>query len=310
MKKISQAQSDLIVDAVNEQLTRYPAAALEKDILLSEILMALRNRSTIAGNELQIVFGGGTSLVKGYSLLNRMSEDLDFKIVHPLLTRKELKRVDLGILRDSIEKILVALGFQVLEKFTRDSRRYFCFELGYESSMENLISLRNHILLEFTSSFIYPEKENRKIETLLYRDGALSNPYQFDFPCVTPLQTTAEKILGLLRKVEAITTGENERLMRHIYDIHQVVRNDFKPKELNEIIALAVAEDYARYPTNYPAELKNNPRKYLDQASTQLLSTPNLNQIYENFVSNLTSGSRTSLAEASQSLEMMIKNIK
>ena len=46
--------------------------------------------------EVQPVFCGGTSLSKGYGLIQRMSEDIDFKLVlptgwNPSQTRRELR---------------------------------------------------------------------------------------------------------------------------------------------------------------------------------------------------------------------------
>ena len=309
MKEISQSQSELIVEASNEGLTQYPAAALEKDILLTEILFALRSEFVSEEHELQIVFGGGTSLVKGYSLLARMSEDLDFKIVHPTFSREELDRKALGVLRNSIQSVLSDLGFQILNSITRDSRRYFSFELDYASSMDTLVSLRSHILLEFTSSFIFPEPVRRNIQTLLYQDTTITNPYRFDFPCVSPLQTTAEKIIGILRKVETIKSGKNERLIRHLYDIHKVVKAGVDVSDLSKVISLAVTEDFSRYGAKYPAALKNDSFRFLRDSGNDLLEIPRLEAIYKTFVGNLTSGKAPTLAEVSQSFNLLLSGL-
>ena len=57
MKKISQQQAELIVAASNEGLTDFPPAALEKDILLTEVLFAIQNNNLYESNLLQPVFG-------------------------------------------------------------------------------------------------------------------------------------------------------------------------------------------------------------------------------------------------------------
>ena len=113
MKKISQQQAELIVAASNEGLTDFPPAALEKDILLTEVLFAIQNNNLYESNLLQPVFGGGTSLIKGFSIIRRMSEDLDFKIISRNQDPANLNKPELGLLRDSIRDTLEAEGFSI-----------------------------------------------------------------------------------------------------------------------------------------------------------------------------------------------------
>jgi predicted nucleotidyltransferase component of viral defense system len=54
-----------------------PPAFLEKDWYTQHILEIM---AECRSDRFQLVFGGGTSLSKGYQLIKRFSEDIDFKV--------------------------------------------------------------------------------------------------------------------------------------------------------------------------------------------------------------------------------------
>ena len=86
---------------------------LEKDIHVTD---ALRVLSNLAHEHVRFVFCGGTSLSKAYFLIERMSEDVDLKIVlheHHGLSNAQL-RAHLSALKSVIEAALSAAGFQEL----------------------------------------------------------------------------------------------------------------------------------------------------------------------------------------------------
>ena len=53
---------------------------LEKDLLITEVLGMF---AAFDWGEIQAVFCGGTSLSKGHGVIQRMSEDIDFKLALP-----------------------------------------------------------------------------------------------------------------------------------------------------------------------------------------------------------------------------------
>ena len=309
MKKISQQQAELIVAASNEGLTDFPPAALEKDILLTEVLFAIQNNNLYESNLLQPVFGGGTSLIKGFSIIRRMSEDLDFKIISRNQDPANLNKPELGLLRDSIRDTLEAEGFSIEAEDTKDSRRYFNFKLGYESGFDSVTSLRSHIQVEFTCSRLSVDPQLQNISTLLYRDSAISNPLNFEILCVDPSQTAAEKIIGLLRSVEDIRTGTDDRLVRHIYDLHQLKEFGLNGKNLANAVAAAISEDAIRFKSTYPIGLIIAPGDYLKSSMSELRGIENLNRIYQSFVTELISGEAVTLEVALSSLQELVKQL-
>jgi predicted nucleotidyltransferase component of viral defense system len=63
----------------------------EKDWYTTQVLKAI---SKIDDSRFQLVFSGGTSLSKGYRLIQRFSEDIDFKVIEtePGLTRTDRRQ--------------------------------------------------------------------------------------------------------------------------------------------------------------------------------------------------------------------------
>ncbi|KEZ00844.1 hypothetical protein GQ57_38470 [Burkholderia sp. MSh2] len=81
MKTITIDQRELIDALLAEKdVGGISAAILEKDIHVTDALRAL---SAIVHEHVQLVFCGGTSLSKAYGIIERMSEDIDLKIVLP-----------------------------------------------------------------------------------------------------------------------------------------------------------------------------------------------------------------------------------
>src|SRR5690606_40970664 len=80
MKAITDDERDLILDLSNEGVTSLPPGVLEKDLLVTEALSAITRH---AYGPVKPIFCGGTCLSKAHRLIERMSEDIDFKLVVP-----------------------------------------------------------------------------------------------------------------------------------------------------------------------------------------------------------------------------------
>jgi predicted nucleotidyltransferase component of viral defense system len=78
MKKISRRQKSLVVDLIAAQEFGISEYALKKDYIVTDTLQALFN---IKHPTFDFIFCGGTCLSKAYGLLDRISEDVDVKVV-------------------------------------------------------------------------------------------------------------------------------------------------------------------------------------------------------------------------------------
>jgi predicted nucleotidyltransferase component of viral defense system len=228
MKIISEEQKELIDSITAEGLAgNLSAFILEKDIHVTDALHAL---AKLQHQHIQLVFCGGTSLSKAHGLIERMSEDVDLKVVLNAdhgLTQSGV-RTHLGKLKNAAIDAMKALGFHIIEeeKLALNANRYFASGWRYKTRYTAHTSLRPHLSLEFTvrtPSFAVAQKPiGYLIDRLASREGA---PVRMS--CVAVEETLAEKVLSFLRRHAEHRAGVREKwdqaLVRHIYDTYCIV---------------------------------------------------------------------------------------
>jgi len=293
MRSISAEQAKLITAAVNEGKTVYPAGALEKDLHLTQILRIL---SSTSNKDLTLNFGGGTSLIKAFAIMNRMSEDLDIKVTSLIeMSKSELRR-KLKALKRSIEDDLQASGFEIVGSTILNEYKFFDFELKYQEKFPPEVSLRAAIKIEFTFAKLHVQALNTPISTLIYRDlGLFHTP--LNFSCVALEQTTAEKILSFLRRWDPTASNNDARLVRHIHDVAILMEAQIDRDGLRISFQEAVEEDRTRFANQQP-EFMNNPKKLLERALSQLQGDESLSSAYQLFVLELVAGPAKSCGES------------
>ncbi len=176
MRTITDAQRQALEDLSAQGLLRgLPVQTAEKDIHITELLKGLstlevhhdlfsdldtrKGELTRHDAGVQLVFAGGTCLSKAHGLINRMSEDIDIKVLLAP-TAKPLKkgqsgRVRLKALHELIPKLLEELGFPLLEcadgvdnPRIRDAHRYYVVGARYKTAYSEFPSLRPELRLE------------------------------------------------------------------------------------------------------------------------------------------------------------------
>jgi predicted nucleotidyltransferase component of viral defense system len=114
---------------------------IEKDWFAVKILKVV---STLSVPHLKIIFSGGTSLSKGYGLIKRFSEDLDFRIIGDAdITRGNRKAVrkkiistideltDISVINDSI--------------ISQNESKFFSFSVEYPQAYQLSSALRPYL---------------------------------------------------------------------------------------------------------------------------------------------------------------------
>lgn len=232
MRTIAQSQVDLI-DAVlaEKEVGGLTAAILEKDIHVTEALHAI---AALRHPHVSLVFCGGTSLSKAHAIIERMSEDVDLKVVLTAdhnLNRNGI-RTALSKLKQLVIETLEGLGFVANEKefIARNENRYIAMGWSYKSKYETDNSLRPHLSIELTARTPKFPTEQKAIGYLVDRlaehSGITANLH-----CIAIEETLAEKVLSFLRRHAEHRSGNMLRdwdtaLVRHIYDIYCIVNAD------------------------------------------------------------------------------------
>lgn len=214
---------DLDEDLINEislELGIAPAF-IEKDFYVVELLKILK---TFENEEVLIQFSGGTSLSKGFNLIKRFSEDIDFMIQVP----NEWNRKNCGELRDSIiSKINRHDYFTVdpKDREFRDSNKFISFYVNYPK-LFNDNALRQQVKIDYSIKPIKLLPQNVNIKSWV---ADFLNEQEFvKMNCVAPLETAVNKFSALLWKIDCKDRSKplhdkvyNEpTIVRHFYDLY------------------------------------------------------------------------------------------
>lgn len=275
-------------------------AIVEKDYYIIELLRLLR---PLVFESHQLVFAGGTALSKAGISLNRMSEDVDIKLV-PVgdflqrYSRNQRKNIRKNIIQTITDLIDESEIFQLDDsdlKITRDEHRYNEIPVRYPQVYTQAPCLRPFIKLELMETDLLEAPENRNISSLittLTQQGEIVSA----FPCATIISTQAEKLISIMRRTAAVVRNPernrntDESLVRHIYDNYCIVREtDTDLPRLQCFIRECINQDIERYGNQYP-EFCESPVAELKMGLEELASNPVYKKRYEQFVTPMVFG--------------------
>ena len=283
---------------------RLDPSILEKDVLITQVLGLLQRFNW---DEFSIVFCGGTSLSKGYRLIDRMSEDIDFKIVVPPCLTRSQSRKRLGKLHRSLSQYLNGLEFELNTPAPKNENRYFHFSLGYASRFRKLLALRPGIELDFTANTRRRPSRGVEVRSMLSELVPDRQESPVLYQALDYKETVVEKVVAFLRRT-ARWEKENEpnqqrkeedkRLVRHLYDVQQLLQK--KPDIKDEIVDLRVLfKEIIKTDQNQDKEFAKNAIQILNN-SLNYLSDPlsDFEELYEDFVNDLVWGQAVEFIEA------------
>ncbi|WP_354682480.1 nucleotidyl transferase AbiEii/AbiGii toxin family protein [Cupriavidus necator] len=302
MRSISDAVSSDIFHAHDVGILGdlHPAVA-EKDQHITDALHALanirlshiachRNRSKgdprPARIELstQLVFAGGTCLSKAHRIIERMSEDIDIKVMLEavpdgyVLPKGQSDRARLGDLHRAVEACLTGLGFgnvkleQMDNPITRDSRRYYCLMVSYDSRFRDLSGvLRPQLKLELIHRSLELGMEKLEMGYMLDQFVSRKDPLRFSMACISVAETLAEKVLSLLRRCAWKWDGHQRgpldpTLVRHVYDVWRIATS--RPVAMDgalQVFPAVVNKDRLAFRGQHP-EFDRDPHGVLSRA--------------------------------------------
>jgi len=193
------------------------------------------------------VFSGGTSLSKGYGLIRRFSEDVDFKLTMP---EEGVPRPERKAYRERvIEAINATDEWQVIEKpIVKDDRRFFGLLIEYERQFDVKSSLRPHLKLDVRFTAPATQPESRALRSFLAQaeDGKPEVP---NMPCVSPVETAADKLSTLTWHLLARQRGgENDDVtfIRHLYDLAALESTTLEAAEFPNLLRNCLENDSGR----------------------------------------------------------------
>lgn len=305
MKKLSTTVAELINDFSIESDSNIRQYVFEKDLIVCDAIRAL---SQIPQDEnFRLVFCGGTCLSKAYGLLQRMSEDVDFKIVPTKmgsqLSRSALKK-HLGAYVKSVVEHLERCGFDgnCIARQCRDEYKYTSLDIQFESVFEKPVSLRPHLLIELNFTLIADKTEFKNAGSLFDSLSKLSNFTPVAIECVSLSEAFTEKLISFPRRLAmqiakfhpnvnlTADTGWDPALVRHLYDVcviankSSIISNDIS--KIAGLLQLVIAKDANEFANQHP-EFISDPKNELLSAIKWAKTSVDLKAQYQQFVDDM-----------------------
>lgn len=264
---------------------------VEKDFFTTIVLSVCAN---IKSDLFLLVFAGGTCLSKTYKIVERMSEDVDIKIIPTevgnCLSRTALKK-SLGSIRNEILTALKLMELPVLDKNVKSRNEYHYTELkiAYPQQFEPSVALRPEIKLDLTLSTSLSLPVVKSVSSMVAE--MFGNPPEVAvIHCVQIEDMAAEKLVSLTRRTAAVMSGrkemDDETLVRHIFDLHSIEKNLDGNKIFSSMVQRVMEIDVKQFGNQVP-EYRDDPIRETTKALLALTKFPQYAQRYKNFLGPL-----------------------
>lgn len=227
----------------------YEAAIVEKDYWVMHCLWGLQQ------NGLHFEMKGGTSLSKGWGVIDRFSEDIDIRFDPPrglnLKSDAEKHVKARRAFYDGLAGKISIPGIVVERavKFDDEKAQNGGISLKYESHFGPLPGLKTEVLLEVGFARTAPN-EARDFSSWVLDEALAAGLAAFDnrapgVPCFNPEYTFVDKLQTVSRRYRQHKSRGEERdrpreFLRHYYDLYMLLGMD-------RVTAFIGTPDYATY---------------------------------------------------------------
>jgi predicted nucleotidyltransferase component of viral defense system len=235
---------------------------IRKDYFVTK---AIRLLSGISNDYFELVFQGGTSLSKGYGVISRLSEDIDFRVTSKpaiLNLGQSAKRRELRLFRHSLVESLTNAGFAIQAQDVRVfyEGRYMSIRASFDGA-QGIIYLKPHIAIDCFLGELELKPEIRPISSMIkvtLGDKECTHRY-FPVPCVALNETAAEKWVALSRRiVDANQTprDSDKHLVRHLYDLYQLHQQNWLSDDYYLVRERVLEKEQAMFGSGSPDNLR------------------------------------------------------
>jgi hypothetical protein len=210
-------------------------AFVEKDWYVVQLIREIISTDLFGA---QLIFTGGTALSKAHRLIQRFSEDIDFRLIlpqQPPLSRSGRRKL-LSEIRDRLRRVInTHFPPEVVKWKSRDENHFFSFDVDYPSLVDPSAVLRPHLQIEFTESTMSLPPLLRPVSSLI-AELTKANPEIPVVACIDPVENAVDKMSALVWRVPDRARqpeDDDPDLARHIHDLaalqpYAMAHADFK----------------------------------------------------------------------------------
>ncbi len=190
---------------------------LEKDWHVTQVLAFL---SRLDHPGFEIVFSGGTALSKAHRLIQRFSEDIDFRVI---AAGDSPSRNVLSGFKNAVVDALRHAGFNIGEEAVRarDANRFFAVDIDYATHFTPTDGLRPHIQVEVTVHS--PQLPVVYLPVQSFLAELMQKPPEVErIACMMPVENAADKLSALAWRIPDRVRGDqydDPAIVRHIHDL-------------------------------------------------------------------------------------------
>lgn len=270
------------------QSMNIPTIYVEKDYWVTYALHTLF-KSDLAS---EIVFKGGTSLLKCYDFIRRFSEDIDLVVLRHEGESNSKMKAKLKAISDVVSEVLPEVQIDELtQKMGMNRKTAHTYQKTFTG---NYGQVRDVIVLEATWLGYFEPFSTRQISSFVFNmmeennQTDIAEQYEllpFEAQVLDPERTICEKIMSLVRfSYGADPIDDLKKKIRHVYDLHQLLQNktlsDFFASDNFDAMLLKVGLDDVESFRNNNKWLENHPKDALvfsdlEKVWQQLSSTYN-----------------------------------
>lgn len=254
-----------LIEQIADTLGTSPGL-VEKDW---HVVRALKALSELDLEPVHLVFTGGTCLSKAWGIIQRFSEDIDFKADVPT----DFSRPQRRELRAAIETALTRRDFSMVEPaMVRDEGRFFILKLDYASAFPVLTGLRPHIQVEVSLRTPKLAAVPRSVQSFVGKvQGAA--PEVSAIGSADPIETAAEKLSALAWRVlsrQSDSAKHDASMIRHLYDLAALEGQVTDRKGFDALTREIVGLDQGRGDQARPKEFRALLQAMLDDLRTHV----------------------------------------
>jgi predicted nucleotidyltransferase component of viral defense system len=272
----------------------------EKDWYTQHVLGVI---AKFESDEFQPIFSGGTSLSKGYQLIQRFSEDIDFR-VRPL--KENLTRSYRSNYQDRLVEAILASSSDlqlVREVYKRDRSTFLTCQIAYPSQFTGINTVRPHIQVELTFEPPQLKPEIRPLSSLI-NQFTQQPPEIAGMACLNLAETAADKLAALSWRVaskEPNSDRYDPRIIRHLYDLSYLSSEIIDNPNWSKLSLETISNDLKTRDRMLASQI-GSPQELLNQLVDKLGNNSLYREHYRQFVEEFTYGESLSFDEAIASL--------
>ncbi len=276
---------------VQRHLGRLAPAFIEKDWYVIRALAAI---AAVDAAPFRLIFQGGTALSRAHLLTERMSEDIDFKIV----SEQKYGKGPYKRLRERVTEMLLAAGFDfdptnAAHRKTMYEYKYVVFQLPFPSVTGKAPELRPGIKIEMSAWPMRRPSIERPVRSFV-AEAFGHTPEVTAIACADLSENVAEKFVALTRRAGAQLAGvwakRDPTLVRHIYDMHMLSKH-VDAATVAVLAAEIMKDDAESRGGQFPA-YGEDPLRETQKAVTGIIQDSEFAKEYAAFVDRMVYGER------------------